>query len=432
MIMPFIHLFNMANNISSNVLHSRWGSGIRKEDFHDDFLRIARMFTDAYEAYATAFNAYNPKGREIQVLKAALASPNDVDNPLARAYSFLKRLVDEQPADYNELRDMFEEELKRIGAHLIPELEHYDHTKDPEVNMSKLPKKSEGKSLDAFKSSTLQKLLEQFHMQNPVTQACHEVDYLDKVGTKLAAYSAISDFIRQHGWTKPEVVPAEEGVIDIRKGWYPLTALQHTQGFVRNDTYLSPEQRVEILDGINVGGKTIDMKKTFLIVCLALTGMYVPAEYARISMFDRVRFRLKDTGSGDRGAFVKELMDIGSALEAIGKPILLGVDETFTSTNPLEGEGMTYGLVKYLAENPTARAMFTSHYPSLHDIVDYVSGVKFAHFPFEDMNGNLRFPHNKVLGPNEIGDYAIPIARSQNLSLIITQHAEKHLEGLKR
>jgi hypothetical protein len=429
MVMPYLHLSNMANNISANILHSRWGTGIMQPEFHKDFLRIAKQFTDAYEKYSGAFASYVPRAREVRVLLGAIN--HDEENSLAKAYAFLKGIIDSQPADYGALLSIFKEELKRRGARLVPELEAYDPANDGGVEMSKLPKKSKGKSLDGYKSPMLKRLLNRLHWQNPVMQAHAEMEMFDRVGAKLASYSAISEFIRQSHWVKPVVVPESEGIIDIRKGWYPLTYLQHTSRFVRNDTYLSADQRIEILDGINVGGKTIDMKKTFLIVCLALTGMYVPAEYAKISMFNRVRFRLKNTGFGGEGAFAEELDEITPALEAIGKPILMGIDETFTSTNPLEGEAMTYGLIKYISQNPTARGMFTSHYPTLHDMAGSVSGVKFAHFPFKEYEGKLIFPHEKAAGPNLLGDYAIPIAKSQGISPEILSKALTHLERFK-
>lgn len=428
MFMPFIHLSSMASNLGSNLLHSRWGARIRKDDFYADFMRIAKDFVNAYEEFAAGWRAYVPNAREIVVLKSVVPSP-EADNSLSRAYTFLKSIVDARPSNFTGLKARFYNELKRSGAHLMAELEGYSPENDSEVNLSKLPKKSKGKSLDHFKSSKLAALQNEFHRQNPVTQAADEVALIDLVGNKLAAYRAISDFIRENHWVRPEVVPPESGILDIRRGWYPLTDLQHTRSFVPNDTYLSPETNVEILDGINVGGKTIDMKKTFFIACLGLTGMYVPAQYARIPMFERVRFRLKDSGSGDSGAFVKELDEIDDALSAVGKSILLGVDETFTSTNPLEGEGFTYGLVRYIAEQPNSMGVFTSHYPTLHDIVDSVRGVKFAHFPFIEKKGGLEFPHKKVQGPNLVGDYALLIAQSQGIPDAIMRNAARHLSG---
>ncbi|MCH8317173.1 MAG: hypothetical protein IIA88_01540 [Bacteroidetes bacterium] len=190
---------------------------------------------------------------------------------------------------------------------------------------------------------------------------------------------------------------------------------------------------VEIIDGVNAGGKTIDVKKAIFITTLALTGTYVPAEHARISFFDRVRFRIKKTGIYENSALREELNDLGSALKALGTPILLGLDETFTSTNGLEGEAMTYALVQRLAQDGKARAIITSHYPTLQEILQdpQAPGVKFSHFQFTREDNRLVFSYQKRVGPNTRGDYAIAIAENEQLSPGIIQHAKQYVGRTK-
>ncbi|MEK6946387.1 MAG: hypothetical protein AABX32_02165 [Nanoarchaeota archaeon] len=290
--------------------------------------------------------------------------------------------------------------------------------------------KHEAFNLDSRRSPQLETLLNQFYSRMPVSEAEQTINYLDYVGTRLAAYNAMAAFFKQTDWTRPEVVLAEQGIVEIRNGWYPLTRLQHGDNYVRNDTVLTPEQRIEILDGTNSGGKTIDVRKALFIATLALTGCYVPAEYAKISFFSRIRFRLKQTGMQDQSALISEVNDISEVLSALGTPILVGLDETFTSTNDREGEALTYGLIRRLAQDGKARAIITSHYPTLHDTQNnpIFSGAGFSHFSYQRQDGRIIFPHKKILGPNLESDYAIPIAENEGLNPRIIAHAKRFLE----
>ncbi|MEK6983732.1 MAG: hypothetical protein AABX33_04105 [Nanoarchaeota archaeon] len=384
--------------------------------------------------------AYNPL--EDDSLENVRINEGVRDSMLEKLKETHGKLMAYNPTQIYELKGMTsekKEKLKRAIERM--KTSGYNPLKDREVQdidrellaaiASKVNKlKSQAFSLDARRSPNLEALLARFHSQMPVSEADKEIAYLDYAGTRLAAYNAVARFLKGQGWTKPEILSGELGVVDIQQGWYPLTRLQQTKQYVRNDTVLNGSERVEIIDGTNAGGKTIDVRKTMFIATLALTGLYVPAEYAAISFFNRVRFRLKQTGMYHTGALVSELSDIGGVLKGLGTPILVGLDETFTSTNDIEGEAMTYSLVRRLAEISNARAIVTSHYPSLHDIQHdpRVTGVKFSHFIFEREGGRLRFPYRKLAGANIEGDYAVAIAENEGIHPSIIMHAKRHLQ----
>ncbi len=430
MLEPYIHLSSMANLISANILHSRWGFRISKQSFYDDFVRIAGEFIKYFEPITQTLDLIDPDSREMQALIAGVKWITEEGSDLHETYRFLKRVVDSNPEDFFELKTMFETGLQRLGASMLDALEKYDPTKDPDME-----DKSEFKgSLRGNKTPMLEALMKEFHSQNPVTRSQYVMEYFDNVGTKLSAYTAAVEFIGNQEWTRPEILAAEQGIVDIRNGWYPLTRLQHTRGYVRNDTFLNSNERIEIIDGPNITGKTIDVKKTMFIVCCALAGMYVPAEHAAISFFDRVRFRIKQTGMYETSALTGELMDIESVLRGLGTNILIGFDETYTSTNYLEGEALTYGLVRRLAEDKRVRAMITSHYPPLQQILEdpNVTGVKFSHFEYQITDEGIVFPHRKKQGPNREFDYAITIAENEQIPTSIVGYAKQYSKSKER
>lgn len=463
MIEPYLHLSNMGKLISSSILRSRWGGRIDKDTFHKDFTTIAKTFSEAYGNLEQSIPSVDPNSREIQILLEPVKAVLESNQELKQAYGFIRKVLDSNPRNYQELHKMFESELRKSGAKKIPELEQYNQNRDATERSrerggsffddydSPLEESEEGDnkqeeskdkeklvSLRGYKTPHLEKLLYSFHRQNPVTGCEDVMSYFDYLGSNLAAYNAMASFFKKQGWVKPTILPAEEGRIDIEKGWNPFTkhyGERDSKDFTltKNDTRLNPSTRVEIIDGPNITGKTVDIRKTFFIVSSAMMGNYVPAESAEISYFDKIRFRLKSTGMYEESALVEELGYIGSALLNSEENMLLGFDETFTSTNNIEGEALTYGLIKKMSQMPKVRGVITSHYPTLPSAVqnDGVEGVAFRHFEFASRDKKLSFPHEKLEGPNTIGDYALPIAQLMALPEPIIEHAKQYLEEKK-
>jgi hypothetical protein len=418
---PYRHLSNMANLISSRLLKSRWGDALpHKQEFFNDFVRIGRLFIAEYDAAAmAASNAPVTTSADLDAVVSIVQAMTS-SGPLQKAYAFLKGAT--QAADFAALEQMFKDELHSSGATLHPELEKYDPYRDPYRYMA-----TKRASLQGEKSPRLLALLQRFHSQNPVTGAQEAVADCDTIGTKLAAYTAVADFIKQYKWTRPELLD-EDGVVDIRGGWYPIVKPQHTPKHIPNPTYLDAEHRLEVIDGPNVGGKTVDMKKTLFIAATALAGNYVPAQSARISYFDRIIFRLKSPGTSNRSAMIQEIESLGPAMPREGERLLAGLDETWTSTNDVEGEALTWGIMRRYLEHPGTRAIITSHYPSLQEIQndERFRHAFFSHFEYTTEGRRLKFNHEKKIGPNRNGDYAIVIAEHEGLDPRIISFAKQN------
>jgi len=433
MVEPHIHLSSMAKLISSRILRSRWSTGkIHKETFYNDFIRISQEFVRHYEEIQVMPSSLETESVEMQKIMTMLDTLLGGNTLINKTYSFLKQTLDSAPNNFTELSGLFEKSLGESDAARIEELEHYDPRKDPTLDNKKIVERKKGsESLRGYKSDYLESLLKRFHSQNPVMCSELEMECLGKIGLRLLAYIANAEFCKDKGWVKPKIT--NKGVLNIRNGWYPFTKLQHSKTYIRNDTYLDTDKNMEILEGPNIAGKTIDLKKTMFIVVLALCGDYVPAEEATVPFFHRLRYRIKRTGMYDASALDMELKDLDGPLSVLGRPILMGIDETFTSTNDMEGEAMSYGVTKRLRGAENAMGIITSHYPSLHDILEDNSmrGVKFAHFTYEKINGEIFFPHKKMPGPYMGPEYAIVIAENQKVNPKIIAYAKSYIKNLK-
>lgn len=459
---PFYHLSGMMNHATANILHSKWGAPLQKQAYYDDFKHVATEFMNAYRELRD-FPVVDDGSREMR----ALISPmrylleSQSAGTVRTVYEVVMRIMKPKPLDFNHLWASIETQLGKARMQLHPQLESFgieystqpDPPREPRMSFEermrdefgfddydagfssddepdKAEKSEDGsnrthsirKKLSQEQQRQLEGMQDRFYAQNPVTRAQKSIDYLDYVSSKLSAYLGLARFIKNNGWVKPEILPGELGIVDIVQGYYPFLEAETR---VANDTHLDAEHAVEIIEGTNMGGKTVDAKKAMFIATVALTGNYVPAQSARISQFERVRYRIKDTGGYGSGAFRADLREVEEVVSELGKPILVGLDETFTSTNAREGEAMTYAVIMRLVEAGNARAVVTSHYPTLHDIQG-TRGVFFSHFEFERSNGGIIFSHVKKPGANLEGDYALAIAEREHLHPVLLAHAREY------
>ena len=454
LIEPYMHLSSMAKLISANLLGSRWGATLERQPFYDDFMGTAGEFVTKYEEIVKIVNYLlkkDPPSREMRALLIPLRETVLGISEFHWACRYIKDVVNEKPADFSGLERMFMKTLYVSGASLIKKLEKYDPTEDSGARPLYFGKRrgfeddeaeeGQGKegekqkrqgSMRGQKSPALQKLLDKFHAQNPISAADGYLPFLDSVGTRLAAFTAYAEFIRSQPrpWCLPESAPKDEGVLEIVGGWYPMTRLQRESGNVPNDISFNLENRVMVIDGSNACGKTNYLFETAFIANQVRTGGYVPAQKARASHFDDVICRLKPTGMGRSGALKEELHSIQTLVDQLGGNVFLGIDETYLSTNHDEGEALTYGTLRRFAEAKPTRAIITSHYPSLHDIINdpRMEGVFFRHVEFEDTPQGIRFTYKVKDGPNRRLDYAPVIAVEEKIHPAIIGHAFRFLE----
>ncbi|MEK6968668.1 MAG: hypothetical protein AABX51_08665 [Nanoarchaeota archaeon] len=253
------------------------------------------------------------------------------------------------------------------------------------------------------------------------------VEQISPLSIIVGVYSRLANDAVTNNYVRPEVVPREENCLIIEDGWYDTGRVKQV---VSNSTQFAPERRVELLEGVNSGGKTFDMMKAFQIASMALAGTWVPAKYAKVSIRDKIIMREKGTGE-TMSAFEQDCRSVRECTPNKGEYWLIGMDETFTSTEKRGGAALTYGLINMVLEQGNSAMILSSHYPELHQAFDEQSGVVFNHFPFEkrQVGGkeDVVFPHVKQQGPMKDYSYAIAVARTQGFDSRILDLAEQRL-----
>lgn len=245
---------------------------------------------------------------------------------------------------------------------------------------------------------------------------------------QAALFYELAKIARENKYVRPEVVPREERCFVIKNGRWEK---YHGSNLIGNDTSLDSTVSVEVLEGPNSSGKTFDLKKAIYIASMALSGMWIPADSARISVFDRIIFREKGTGDS-MAAFSQDCNSVNECTPPEGSYWLIAMDETFTSTERKGGEALTYGLIRSIIDQGNSKLIISSHYPNLHSALEAEQGVQFNHFSFKrELSPNIRrlvtFPHIKETGPLRDYRYAITVALNFGFDERVLKYAQQRL-----
>lgn len=472
-LLPHLHLSSLTKLLVSNTLGASRSMPIHRKDqdaFYQDYLRFCREFVRWYDEAKDISSSVQPTSQNMKGTVKGICSIL-AESPLVASYKTARNLVDDAPASFGKLRErvmactsgkplVTQEKLEKLTEMVRNEARkardfYFEHP--PEwlrIFQEDKSKKgsvmaTEKEYMDFYLYKEQMRRLGYFSIKSgltvpwPFAQSDNAIVTINRLANHFTAALSHAEYIRnKEGWTVPNTLPKRLGVIDIKNGWYPLTPLYKGEKFAYNDTYLNGQQRVEILDGTNRGGKTIDMRKTAFAVVCALAGNYVPAgEGTRISYFDNVYIRLRSGGLNDQSALEQELNSTHKLIEKIksGSAALVCIDEPWSSTNAKEGEGLTYGLVRriseirQIAEIPSARGVFAIHYPQMRQHTLGIEGVAHSHFEYSEENGEVITNHQKLPGPNPQPGYAFVIARAEGLHPQVLAHAmrlyrEKHHE----
>jgi DNA mismatch repair protein MutS len=236
---------------------------------------------------------------------------------------------------------------------------------------------------------------------------------------------------QRHGYTRPEVDAGE--VIDIKAGRHPILERSgERREFIPNDTYLDrSEQRVLILTGPNMAGKSTYLRQVALIVLLAQVGSFVPAERARIGVVDRVFTRIGAHDHLQRGhsTFMVEMHETANILHNATSRSLLILDEIGRGTSTYDGLSIAWAIIEHITCAVRARTLCATHYHELAELELLHTGVKNYHVAVRETPDGIAFL--RVLLPGSVNrSYGIQVARLAGLPPAVVERAMQVLDQL--
>lgn len=251
---------------------------------------------------------------------------------------------------------------------------------------------------------------------------------------RLDALCSLAEVAVRNGYTMPEMDASNE--LNIVGGRHPVVeqAMRDVL-FVPNDTYLNcGDDRVAIITGPNMAGKSTYMRQTALIVIMAQIGSFVPAKSATLGVVDRVFTRIgasDDLASG-QSTFMVEMTEMANILRHATRSSLLILDEIGRGTSTFDGMAIARAVLEYCADKKKlgAKTMFATHYHELSALEGEISGVRNYNITAKKQGGNLVFLRKIVRGSAD-DSYGIEVAKLAGLPEGVLSRAKACLKELE-
>ena len=203
-----------------------------------------------------------------------------------------------------------------------------------------------------------------------------------------------------------------------------------------NDTYLDEDgNRLAIITGPNMAGKTTYMRQVALIVLMAQIGSFVPASYAKIGVVDKIFTRVgaSDDLSMGQSTFMVEMMEVASILKEATKNSLVILDEIGRGTSTYDGLSIAWAVAEYIADKEKcgAKTLFATHYHELTELENKLDGVKNYSIAVKEKGEDIIFLRKIVEGGTD-ESYGVHVARLAGVPQNVTKRANEILRSLER
>jgi DNA mismatch repair protein MutS len=252
---------------------------------------------------------------------------------------------------------------------------------------------------------------------------------------KLDALCALAEVAEKHAFICPEI--DEEDVLDIRDGRHPVVeAALKREGFVPNDALLDLQQnRLLVITGPNMAGKSTYIRQVALIVLLAQMGSFVPASCARIGVVDKIFTRIGASDSLMKGqsTFMVEMMETARILTEATDRSLVILDEVGRGTSTFDGVSIAWAVAEYLHDlgGRGVRTLFATHYHQLTDLAASKDGVKNYNIAVKEWGEKIIFLR-KIMEGGTSRSYGIEVARLAGVPGDVIVRAREILRNLEK
>ncbi|MCI8384445.1 MAG: DNA mismatch repair protein MutS [Clostridia bacterium] len=256
-----------------------------------------------------------------------------------------------------------------------------------------------------------------------------------EVISSLDVLTSFAEVAEDMNYCMPEV--NSSGTIDIKNGRHPvIEKILGAGSFVENDTYLDQQDnRLSIITGPNMAGKSTYMRQVALITLMAQVGSFVPAEFAKIGVVDKIFTRVgaSDDLSMGQSTFMVEMMEVANILKEATNNSLVILDEIGRGTSTYDGLSIAWAVAEFIADQEKcgAKTLFATHYHELTELEDKLEGIKNYSIAVKEKGEDIIFLRKIVRGGTD-ESYGIHVARLAGVPKTVTAKAEGILRSLER
>nr|WP_302141320.1 DNA mismatch repair protein MutS [uncultured Schaedlerella sp.] len=250
---------------------------------------------------------------------------------------------------------------------------------------------------------------------------------------ELDVFSTLALVAERNHYVRPQI--NGKGVIDIKDGRHPVVEQMIPDGsFICNDTFLNDKkQRISIITGPNMAGKSTYMRQTALIVLMAQIGSFVPAEKADIGLVDRIFTRVgasDDLASG-QSTFMVEMTEVANILRNATAKSLLILDEIGRGTSTFDGLSIAWAVVEYISDSKLlgAKTLFATHYHELTELEGKIEHVNNYCIAVKEKGDDIVFLRKIVKGGAD-KSYGIQVAKLAGVPDLVISRAKEIVEEL--
>lgn len=388
--------------------------GILKDGYHEEVDRLRKAKTDGKKWLAEL----EAKERERTGIKNLKVKYNKVFGYYLEVTNSYKDLV---PEDYQR-----KQTLANAERFFTPELKELEDT------ILGAEDKLIALEYELFRQ-----------LRNRIASQVYRIQQTAKAIARLDVYASLAYVAEKNHYCRPKI--NTRGVIDIKGGRHPVVEqMMDQQLFIDNDTYLdNKKQRVSIITGPNMAGKSTYMRQSALIVLMAQIGCFVPAKSANIGIVDRIFTRVgasDDLASG-QSTFMVEMNEVANILRNATRDSLLILDEIGRGTSTFDGLSIAWAVVEHISNVKLigAKTLFATHYHELTELEGKLEGVHNYCIAVKENGDDIVFLRKIVPGGAD-KSYGIAVAKLAGLpdevidraNRIVTQLCENDIVDLAK
>jgi DNA mismatch repair protein MutS len=249
----------------------------------------------------------------------------------------------------------------------------------------------------------------------------------------LDALASLAEVAARDNYVRP--VLTGEDVLDIRDGRHPVVErMLKGERFVPNDTHFDEGERLHIITGPNMSGKSTIIRQVALIVLMAQIGSFVPAREATIGLADRIFTRIgaQDEIHAGQSTFMVEMVELALILRHATRRSLIVLDEIGRGTSTYDGMAIARAVVEHLHNNPRlgARTLFATHYHELTELANILPGVANYNVAVAEEGDSVVFLHKLMPGGTD-RSYGIHVAQLAGIPKAVINRANDILKELE-
>lgn len=256
-----------------------------------------------------------------------------------------------------------------------------------------------------------------------------------KIIGQLDALSTLALVAKENDYVKPKI--NEEGLINIVEGRHPVVEKVIGLGeFVSNNTLLNHEDnRLLLITGPNMAGKSTYMRQVALITLMAQIGSFVPAKECNISVCDKIFTRIgaSDDLAGGKSTFMVEMWEVSNILKNATSKSLVLLDEVGRGTSTYDGLSIAWSVIEYISKNNKlkCKTLFATHYHELTKLEGEIEGVKNYSVAVTEIDDNIVFLR-KIIEGGADQSYGIEVAKLAGLPTEVIERAKEILGSLEK